>query len=128
MTFTRAKPGGWQAGERLTSGQANHIDEQLPKAIDGNAGGSYAPSSPILIGGAGIRGPAPSHADQVTPKAYVDDLRAYVDDLKAYVDDIAPRPIVWHPYQVGNARYFSRYLPAEAGNTTGLGFSSDGKK
>src|SRR5690606_16371803 len=81
MTFTRAKPGGWQAGERLTSGQANHIDEQLAKAIDGNAGGSYAPSSPILIGGAGIRVPAPSHVDQVTPKAYVDDLAAYVDDL-----------------------------------------------
>lgn len=101
MTFTRAKPGGWQAGERLTSGQANHIDEQLAKAIDGNAGGSYAPSSPILIGGAGIRVPAPSHVDQVTPKAYVDDLRAYVDDLNAYVDDLADAD-TWTP-AVSNA-------------------------
>lgn len=60
MTFTRAKPGGWQIGERLTSSQANHIDVALPDAIDGGAGGSYDPSSPIVIGGSGLRVGAPT--------------------------------------------------------------------
>jgi hypothetical protein len=55
MTFTRAKPGNWATGERLTSAQANHGDAQWPHAIDGNEGGSYAPSAAITIGGEGLR-------------------------------------------------------------------------
>jgi hypothetical protein len=54
MTLTRAKPAGWANGEIFTSTQANAMDVQLPYAVDGNAGGTYAPSNPIVINGDGL--------------------------------------------------------------------------
>lgn len=54
MTLTNPKPLGWAYGERLTSAQMNSIGSQLPYAVDGNAGGTYAPSAPIIIGGSGV--------------------------------------------------------------------------
>lgn len=54
MTLTNPKPAGWSTGEILTSAQANSIGTQLPYAVDGNAGGTYAPSDPIIIGGDGL--------------------------------------------------------------------------
>lgn len=54
MTLTRVKPADWSTGETLTSAQMNAIDVQLPYALDGNAGGTYAPSGQIIIGGSGF--------------------------------------------------------------------------
>ena len=58
--LSRANALNWGFNEKLTSAQINAIDSQLPYAIDGNAGGLYAPSSVISIGGSGIQitGPA----------------------------------------------------------------------
>lgn len=53
MSFTRANALGWALYEVLTSTQMNHIDSQLPDALDAN-GGSYALAADlILAGGAG---------------------------------------------------------------------------
>ncbi len=54
MTLTNPKPLGWAYGEILTSAQMNSVGSQIPYAIDGNAGGTYAPSDPIIIGGDGL--------------------------------------------------------------------------
>lgn len=55
MTLTRANGSDWAFNDELTFAQINHIDSQLPFAIDGNAGGTYAPSGLISIGGSGLR-------------------------------------------------------------------------
>lgn len=52
MTLTRANAPGWPTGARFTSTQANHMDAEIPKAIDGVGGGTYTPSAPIDVTGA----------------------------------------------------------------------------
>jgi hypothetical protein len=47
MSFTRAKPSGWVTLDQITPAQINHIDVNQSNAIDGAAGGVYAPTSPI---------------------------------------------------------------------------------
>ena len=54
MTLTNPKPLGFAYGEILTSALVNSAFSQLPYAVDGNAGGTYAPSDPIIIGGDGL--------------------------------------------------------------------------
>lgn len=54
MTFPRANPIGWALFEELTSAQMNTLDVNLSRAVDGYAGGTYAPSSPIVIQGDGM--------------------------------------------------------------------------
>lgn len=49
MTLTRANAMGWGLFELLTSSQMNHIDSQLPNALDAAAGGTYAPVAPIIL-------------------------------------------------------------------------------
>lgn len=51
MTLTNPKPLGWAFGELLTSAQMNSVATQLPYAIDGNAGGTYANTNPIVLTG-----------------------------------------------------------------------------
>ena len=51
MSFDRAKPAGWTPGQKLTATQINTIDTNLTKAIDGDGGGPYSPSSAIVITG-----------------------------------------------------------------------------
>jgi hypothetical protein len=51
MSFSRVKPTGWALYEVLTSPQMNQLDIDHARAIDGYAGGSYTPSTPILING-----------------------------------------------------------------------------
>ncbi len=52
MTFSRvhALP-GWATNEKLTSPQANLIDLNLSRAVDGYGGGAYSPLSAITING-----------------------------------------------------------------------------
>jgi len=61
MSFTRANPLGWALYEALTSTQMNALDVDHANAIDGAAGGNYAPSSTIQFDGdvewAGVRLP-----------------------------------------------------------------------
>lgn len=54
MTLTNPKPLGWSNGEVFSSTQASAIGNQLPYAVDGNAGGTYAPTDPIILGGDGL--------------------------------------------------------------------------
>lgn len=53
MTLVRSKPSGFGVHDKLTSVEQELIDSQLPYALDGNAGGTYAPSSVITIAGSG---------------------------------------------------------------------------
>jgi len=58
MTLARANPLGWAYNEELTSAQMNALDSQLPYALDGGAGGIYAPTDYIEIdntNGGGIK-------------------------------------------------------------------------
>lgn len=55
--LTNPKPLGWAYGETLTSTQMNSFGTQLPYAVDGNAGGTYEPTNPIIIDGDGIELP-----------------------------------------------------------------------
>ena len=55
MTFPRAKPAGWtDAVDNITGAELSQIDANLSAAIDGAAGGSYAPSSALQIAGSGL--------------------------------------------------------------------------
>lgn len=45
MTFSRANAGGWSTYEVLTSTQANTMDLNISRALDGYAGGTYEPSA-----------------------------------------------------------------------------------
>lgn len=49
MTFSRAKAIGYAMHEMMTSAEANVIDVNQSRAVDGYAGGSYDPSAPIII-------------------------------------------------------------------------------
>jgi hypothetical protein len=55
MTFSRVKALGWAMFEVLTSAQMNALDIDHANAVDGAAGGSYAPGAQIVVGGAGLR-------------------------------------------------------------------------
>jgi len=48
MTFSRQNPAGWAAFEILTSAQANGIDINQSRAVDGYAGGTYNPSAALV--------------------------------------------------------------------------------
>jgi hypothetical protein len=49
LTLVNPKPAGYAFGEKLPSAHVNSVWSQLVYAIDGNAGGSYAPSGGINI-------------------------------------------------------------------------------
>jgi len=53
--FLRQNAIGWVSGDKLTAPQINGIDVNLSRALDGNAGGTYAPSAQVVIGGAGLK-------------------------------------------------------------------------
>lgn len=52
MTFSRTNT--WANRTLLTSTQINNMDLNITRAVDGYAGGTYAPSSAIVIGGSGL--------------------------------------------------------------------------
>lgn len=56
MTFSRQRaPGAWISGVPMATGEAEAFDGNLAKAIDGDGGGTYAPSTQIIIGGSGFK-------------------------------------------------------------------------
>jgi hypothetical protein len=55
MTFSRAKPLGFTDDlDVITAAQADQIDTNQSQAIDGAGGGTYLPTAPIEINGAGL--------------------------------------------------------------------------
>lgn len=78
MTLRTAKPGNFVDGEKLLHTQANILNEDLPKALDGVSGGTYAPSAPLVVNGPGgiQTGKAPAASTDITNKSYVDALIA----------------------------------------------------
>lgn len=52
--LSRAKPSGFGFHDKFTSTEAEFIDAQLPDAVDGAGGGSYAPTNIISIAGQGL--------------------------------------------------------------------------
>jgi len=64
MSFTRANVAGWAPLEEFTAAQANTIDINQSRAIDGTGGGTYTPGAVILIAGTfGLELDAPFRAD-----------------------------------------------------------------
>lgn len=56
MSFSRIRaPGGWIAGSTITPTELETFDQNLSRALDGYAGGTYAPSSLLEIGGSGLK-------------------------------------------------------------------------
>lgn len=56
MTFARAKPLGYTDDvDVLPAAELNTIDLNQSRALDGNAGGSYAPSGAVIINGSGLQ-------------------------------------------------------------------------
>lgn len=54
MTFPRVRqPGLWLLGSVLVPNEAEQLDDHQSKAVDGYAGGTYAPSGPIVLGASG---------------------------------------------------------------------------
>lgn len=53
MSLTPANPGGWSIYELLTSDQANHLQGELLKAIDGQDGGTYTLLDDLVFAGVG---------------------------------------------------------------------------
>ncbi len=57
MTFARAKPGGYTDDvDLLPADEIDTIDVNQSRAVDGNAGGTYAPSAKIEFNGLGFGG------------------------------------------------------------------------
>lgn len=51
--FRKSPSGDWSTVVVLTRADMTYFDQTLAKAINGDEGGTWAPSSPIIIGGAG---------------------------------------------------------------------------
>lgn len=51
----RVKPAGWAVNEILTSAQANQLDIDHAKAVNGDDGGTWNPSAVVEVGGSGLR-------------------------------------------------------------------------
>lgn len=98
--------GAWLFNSVIEPSELEQLDRNQSRAIDGHGGGAYAPSSPIDVGGAGIRVLTPSHADQVTPKGYVDGQIAPVS-ARANASILA-----------GSARYTIPPTPADGSGGT----------
>lgn len=49
MTFSRANPAGYGSNDPITAAQMETIDVNQSRAVDGNAGGAYTPSSKISV-------------------------------------------------------------------------------
>lgn len=58
--------GDWSLDNVVTSGEFATIDLRQFQAINGDLGGTWAPSSQIVVGGSGIRSTGPSRFDDVT--------------------------------------------------------------
>jgi len=54
MVFSRVKPPGWALNELLTSAQANALDINMTRALDGLDGGNYTLSTILRLAGAGL--------------------------------------------------------------------------
>lgn len=66
MSFTRTRaPGFWTFNSVVAPSEFEHIDDYY-KAIDGAAGGAYAPSALLTIGGAGLSVTGPLTASDVS--------------------------------------------------------------
>ena len=56
MTITRVNPAGWtDATDTVTAAQLNQLDTNATYAADFAAGGTYAPSAAVIVGGSGIQ-------------------------------------------------------------------------
>lgn len=51
MSFSRVNPTGWNPGDILKAIHITQIDMNQSRAVDGFAGGSYAPSAPLIFPG-----------------------------------------------------------------------------
>lgn len=53
--FTRVKALGWALGEKLLHTLMNQLDTNVSKAINGDDGGTWAPTDPIILDGDGLQ-------------------------------------------------------------------------
>lgn len=66
MSFDRVRaPGAWLDNGVLLPEELDAFDTNLSNAIDGAGGGAYAPSAPIVIGGAGVQLDVPCTFDEL---------------------------------------------------------------
>lgn len=74
MTFPRIRPSGtWDNGTTVPEAEWEQFDLNLSRALDGFAGGNYAPSSPLyMVGTSKLRADTPVNALDVANKSYVD--------------------------------------------------------
>ena len=66
MTFPKYKPSGWSKGQVIPAAALNQWDTQFTQALDGGAGGTFNPSSALIIGGAGITMSGPFTMNETT--------------------------------------------------------------
>jgi hypothetical protein len=109
MTITRVKPAGWAFGERLTSTQANALDVNITKAIDGEGGGAYELEAPLSITG-----------DTVT----LEDLEATDAEIgNLTVTGVFQRPAENALYTISGSSVADNSLFTLASSLTSTGFS-----
>lgn len=58
--------GTWTAGSVILPAEMEQIDQELYESLNGDQGGTWAPASTIIIGGAGMRVTAPLIADDLS--------------------------------------------------------------
>jgi hypothetical protein len=91
MTISVIKPGGWAVGEKLRSTEVNSVQTELLKCVDGENGGTYTPTDPIVIGGEG----AEFTTDLVVNRVHVDGGYIKYD---VTLDVGASQTISWNGY------------------------------
>jgi hypothetical protein len=56
--FSILVPGGWIAGYVPSAGLWTQLDQELSQCVNGDGGGTYAPSTAIVVGGSGMQIPS----------------------------------------------------------------------
>ena len=88
MTIARIRtPGTWTDGSVVLDTEMEAIDANLVKAVDGVAGGTYAPTNPLVIGGDGLEVTGPLEASGATTLGDVTVTGTLVVETEATFED-----------------------------------------
>lgn len=79
MSFARKRvPGAWLLGDTIDPAELEYFDASIANAVDGDAGGAYALSGDLILGG------DPGITFEVELRSKFQDLAEFYDNLYAY--------------------------------------------
>lgn len=101
----RGSLANWGTGTVVPSSEFFWFEDCITKAIDGYAGGAYAPSSPIVLGGSGLQVTGPLVADGATE---INGSALVTGNLTVAGGDIQLDSVIIAPVRFGTGGYIRR--------------------